>query len=205
MTSRRLIQLYLGLLLYGFSVALMLQANLGLNPWNVFHQGVSLQTGWSFGTVVLAIGAVVLLLWVPLRQRPGIGTVSNVLMIGYATDLSLLFIPAPEGYPLRFGMLGAGILLNGIAGASYIGAGLGPGPRDGLMTGLVARTGGSIRAVSTTIELTVLAIGWLIGGIAGIGTLFYALTSGWIVQHFLAILTIRKGEALPSSTSPFEP
>ena len=205
MTFRRLIQLYLGLLLYGLSVTLMLQANLGLNPWNVFHQGVSIQTGWSFGTVVLAIGAVVLLLWVPLRQRPGIGTVSNVLVIGYATDLSLFFVPAPEGYPSRFAMLGAGILLNGIAGAAYIGAGLGPGPRDGLMTGLVAQTGGSIRVVSTLIELTVLAIGWLIGGIAGVGTLLYALTIGWIVQHFLAILTIGKGETLPSSTSPFEP
>ena len=203
--ARRLIQLYLGLLLYGFSVTLMLRANLGLNPWNVLHQGVALQTGLSFGTVVLAIGAVVLLLWLPLRQRPGIGTVSNVLVIGYATDLSLLFVPAPEGYPLRFAMLGAGILLNGIAGAAYIGAGLGPGPRDGLMTGLVARTGGSVRLVSTMIELTVLAIGFLIGGIAGIGTLLYALTIGWIVQHFLAILSVRKVAALASASTPANP
>src|SRR5690349_9708795 len=182
MQTRRYLQLYSGLLLYGFSVALMLRANLGLNPWNVFHQGVALQTGWSFGTVVLVVGALVLLLWWPLRQRPGVGTVSNVLVIGFASDASLLLLGTPESYGPRFALLALGILLNGIAGAAYIGAGLGPGPRDGLMTGLVRRTGKSIRLISTSIELSVLAIGWLIGGIAGVGTVAYALTIGWIVQ-----------------------
>ncbi len=200
--TRRLFQLYAGLLLYGLSVALMIRANLGLNPWNVFHQGVALQTGWSFGTVVLIVGAVVLLLWVPLRQRPGIGTISNVLVIGFATDLCLLFLPPFETYPPRFALLGLGIVLNGLAGAAYIGAGLGPGPRDGLMTGLVARTGGSVRVVSTSIEIVVLAIGWSIGGVAGIGTLLYALTIGWLLHHFLPILTVARVEKAQGISGP---
>jgi uncharacterized membrane protein YczE len=200
---RRLSQLYAGLILYGFSVALMIRGNLGLNPWNVFHQGIALQTGWSFGTVVLVVGAFVLLLWWPLRQRPGIGTISNVLVIGFATDVSLWVIGSPDGYASRFALLALGIILNGLAGAAYIGAGLGPGPRDGLMTGFVARTGRSIRQVSTSIELVVLAIGWLIGGIAGIGTVFYALTIGWIVQFFLPLLSVEKpGRAIPRRTLP---
>ena len=195
MLIRRLVQLYAGLLLYGFSVALMLNANLGLNPWNVFHQGVALQTNWSFGTVVLVVGAFVLLLWVPLRQKPGIGTISNVLVIGFATDITLLFLPIPEGYPLRFAALMLGILLNGIAGAAYIGAGLGPGPRDGLMTGLVGRTGRSVRLISTSLEISVLIIGWLIGGVAGVGTLLYAATIGWILHYFLPVLRIAKTDS----------
>ena len=201
---RRLIQLYAGLILYGFSVALLLRANLGLNPWNVFHQGVAVQSGWSFGTVVLVVGVFVLLLWLPLRQRRGIGTISNVLVIGIAADASLLLIGTPEGYPMRFALLGLGIVLNGVAGGAYIGAGLGPGPRDGLMTGLVGRTGRSIRLVSTSIELSVLTTGWLIGGVAGIGTLLYALTIGWLVQFFLPLFTIRerKDRCPPQAPQP---
>lgn len=190
MMYRRLLQLYAGLILYGFSMALMLRADLGLDPWDVFHQGVTLRTGWSFGTVVIAVGAAVLLLWVPLRQKPGIGTISNVFVIGLAVDASLYILAAPDGYPARLTMLLAGIVLNGIAGGAYIGAGLGPGPRDGLMTGFVGRTGLSIRLVRTTIEVAVLAIGWLLGGTVGLGTVLYALSIGWLVQVFLPLFTI---------------
>jgi uncharacterized membrane protein YczE len=190
MFLRRFLQLQAGLVLYGFSMALMLRANLGLDPWDVFHQGVAMRIGWSFGTVVIVVGALVLLLWLPLRQKPGIGTVSNIIVIGLAVDASLWLLAAPEGYPARLSMLIAGIVLNGIAGGAYIGAGLGPGPRDGLMTGFVGRTGLSIRLVRTTIELTVLAIGWLLGGTVGLGTVLYALSIGWLVQVFLPLFTI---------------
>lgn len=190
MPYRRLTQLYAGLLLYGFSMALMLRANLGLDPWDVFHQGLAERTGWSFGTVVIVVGAAVLLLWIPLRQKPGIGTISNIFVIGLAVDASLFLLAVPEGYPARLSMLIAGILLNGITGGAYIGAGLGPGPRDGLMTGFVRRTGLSIRLVRTTIEVTVLAVGWLLGGTVGLGTVLYALSIGWLVQVFLPLFTI---------------
>jgi uncharacterized membrane protein YczE len=192
MMIRRFTQLQLGLILYGFSMALMIRAGLGLNPWDVFHQGVAANTGWSVGTVVMAVGAGVLLLWVPLRQRPGIGTISNILVIGLSVDACLAVIPEIHGLPLRASLLGLGIFLNGVAGGAYIGAGLGPGPRDGLMTGLVARTGGSVRKVRTGIEIVVVAIGWLLGGTAGLGTILYALAIGPLVQAMLPIFTIRE-------------
>jgi len=197
MLMRRLIQLYAGLVLYGVSVALMLRANLGLEPWGVFHQGVALRTGWSFGTITILVGALVLLLWIPLRQKPGIGTISNVFVIGLAVDAALPFVDAPEGYAARTAMLAAGIVLNGLAGGAYIGAGLGPGPRDGLMTGIVRRTGLSIRLVRTSIEVVVLASGWLLGGVVGLGTMLYALSIGWLVQIFLPALTVRDRIAPP--------
>lgn len=190
MMTRRLTQLYAGLILYGFSMALMLRANLGLDPWDVFHQGIAMRTGWSFGTVVNVVGALVLLLWLPLRQRPGIGTISNIVVIGLAVDASLYFLPVPETLPVRVALLALGIVLNGVAGGAYIGAGLGPGPRDGLMTGFVRRTGWSIRLVRTGIELSVLAIGWMLGGTIGLGTVLYAVSIGWLVQIFLPPLTI---------------
>jgi hypothetical protein len=192
MMTRRLTQLYLGLLLYGFSMALMIRADLGLNPWEVFHQGAAERTGWSFGTVVIVTGALVLLLWAPLRQKPGIGTISNIFVIGLAADASLWLVPDGLPLPVRISFLLGGILLNGIAGAAYIGAGLGPGPRDGLMTGLAARTGWPIRGVRTGIELVVLAAGWLMGGTAGLGTILYAVAIGPIVQSMLPIFTIRE-------------
>ena len=191
MLLRRLIQLYAGLALYGFSVALMVRADLGLNPWNVFHQGVALRAGLSFGTAVVMVGGFVLLLWLPLRQKPGFGTVSNILVIGLAADLSLGLLGTPEHYPARFALLGLGILLNGVAGGAYIGAGLGPGPRDGLMTGLAERTGWALGPVRTGLEIGVLALGWLLGGTAGIGTLLYALGVGWLVEYFLPLFTVR--------------
>lgn len=185
MMTHRLFQLSWGLTLYGFSMALMLRANLGLDPWDVLHQGIAPSLGLSFGMTVNIIGLIVLLLWIPLRQRPGIGTVLNIVVIGTAVDLSLLILPMPEGYPLRFLFLILGIGLNGLAGGAYIGAGLGPGPRDGLMTGLCARTGWPVKIVRTAIELTVLAVGWLLGGTAGLGTVLYAISIGWVVHHTL--------------------
>jgi uncharacterized membrane protein YczE len=190
MILRRLAQLYAGLILYGVSMALMVRPNLGLDPWDVFHQGVTRHVGLSFGTVVILTGAVVLLLWVPLRQKPGIGTVSNVIVIGIAADAALALFAAPQGYPARFAMLIAGIVLNGVATGAYMGARLGPGPRDGLMMGLVGRTGLSVRLIRTSIELSALAVGWLLGGTAGIGTVLYAVSIGWLIQLFLPWFTI---------------
>ncbi len=188
---RRLPQLFGGLALYGTSMALMLRATLGVNPWDVFHQGLSRHLPLSFGLVTAVTGAVVLLLWLPLRQRPGIGTVANVVVIAVSVDAALALISAPSALPARAALLAAGIVLNGLASAAYIGARLGPGPRDGLMTGLAARTGWSIRLVRTGIELTVLAVGWLLGGTVGIGTVAYALAIGPLTQAFLPLLTVR--------------
>lgn len=188
--ARRLIQLYAGLVLYGASMALQIRADLGLDPWDVFHQGVSQHTGLSFGTVVIITGAVVLLAWVPLRQRPGVGTVSNVFVIGIAVDVSLALLPAAGSTPVALAMLLAGVGLNGVASGAYIGAGLGPGPRDGLMTGLVRRTGGSIRVVRTSIEVAVLAVGAALGGTVGLGTVLYALSIGPLVHILLPRMTV---------------
>jgi uncharacterized membrane protein YczE len=190
MMPHRLFQLFWGLALYGFAMALMLRANLGLDPWDVLHQGLAPRLGLSFGMTVNLIGLVVLLLWIPMRQRPGIGTVCNILVIGTAVDLSLLILPAPEGYTMRLAWLVVGIILNGIAGGAYIGANLGPGPRDGLMTGLCRRTGWPVKLVRTAIELTVLAVGWLMGGTVGLGTILYAVSIGWIVHHSLPFFAI---------------
>jgi uncharacterized membrane protein YczE len=187
---RRLAQLYAGLVLYGASMALQIRAGLGLDPWDVFHQGVADRTGLSFGTVVIITGAVVLLAWIPLRQRPGFGTVSNVFVIGIAVDATLAVLPHAGSAPVAVAMLLAGVGLNGLAGGAYIGAGLGPGPRDGLMTGLVRRTGGSVRAVRTTIEISVLVVGAALGGTVGVGTLVYALSIGPLVHAFLPRLTV---------------
>ena len=192
MMTRRLIQLYLGLVLYGFSMALMLRADLGLDPWDVFHQGLAERLGWSFGTVVIVVGAAVLLFWIPLRQRPGIGTLSNIVVIGLAVDASLAALPTVESLPVRVALLVGSIVLNGVAGGAYIGAGLGPGPRDGLMTGIVGRTGWSIRLVRTSIELTVLAVGWALGGTVGLGTVLYAVSIGPLVHQFLPWFTIAR-------------
>jgi uncharacterized membrane protein YczE len=192
MMIRRLVQLFAGLSLYGFSMALMLRADLGLDPWDVFHQGVATHIGLSFGTIVCVVGALALLLWIPLRQKPGIGTLSNIVVIGVAVDLSLAVLPPVEGLAARGALLVLGIVLNGVAGGAYIGAGLGPGPRDGLMTGIVRRTGWPLRTVRTGIEITVLAVGWALGGTIGLGTVLYAVTIGPLVHRFLPMFTIRQ-------------
>ncbi|SPU54955.1 Uncharacterized BCR, YitT family COG1284 [Brevundimonas vesicularis] len=193
--TRRLIQLFAGLFLYGLSIALIVRADLGLDPWDVLNQGVFEQfakpAGVSFGIVVNLIGMAVLLLWIPLRQKPAIGTVANVLLIGTVANFGLDWIPSDLDLPLRAGLLIAGIVLNGVASGAYIGAGLGPGPRDGLMTGIVARTGWPVKWVRTAIELTVIAVGWMLGGSVGVGTLLYALTIGPLVHIFLPLFTIR--------------
>lgn len=187
---RRLTQLYAGLVLYGLSIALLVRAELGLMPWSVLDQGLSRSTGLSLGTVSILVGAVVLLSWLPLRQRPGVGTVSNVFVIGLALDLSLAVLPDVEGLPLRLALLVLGVVGNGIATAAYIGVHLGPGPRDGLMTGLVRRTGGSVRLVRTGIEVVVVVLGVLLGGTIGLGTVAYALGIGPLVQLLLPRLTV---------------
>lgn len=198
MMIRRLIQLFAGLSLYGFSIAIMIEAALGLEPWGVFNEGVVRHSALTFGLVVNIIGALVLLLWIPLKQKPGIGTIANVLIIGTAVDISAQFIPDIDGYAARTAFLLAGIALNGLAGGLYIGAGLGPGPRDGLMTGLHRRTGWPLRRVRTGIELVVLALGFAMGGTVGIGTVIYALCIGPIVQFFLPKLTVREAQPKPA-------
>jgi len=202
---RRLAQLCGGLVLYGVSDSMLLLAGLGVDPWDVFHQGLSRRIGLGVGTWAVLIGAAVLLLWIPLRQRPGFGTLSNVLVIGFVIDLVLAIVPPAHAVPARVTVLCGGVLLNGIATGAYIGAGLGPGPRDGLMTGLAAR-GHSIRAVRTGIELIVLLAGWLLGGTVGLGTVLYALGIGPLAHVFVPRLTVqpprvpdRKAAELPGA------
>ncbi|MFI9820089.1 YitT family protein [Streptomyces sp. NPDC052013] len=188
--ARRLFQLYAGLALYGASSALLVRSGLGLEPWNVLHQGLSERTGLSMGLVLTIVGATVLLLWIPLRQRPGLGTVSNVLVIGAAMDATLAVVPDAHGVPARVAFMVAGIVLNGAATGLYIAARFGPGPRDGLMTGLHQRTGISIRLVRTAIEITVVASGFVLGGTVGVGTLLYALAIGPLAQLFLRVFAV---------------
>jgi uncharacterized membrane protein YczE len=196
--GRRTVQLAIGLVLYAVSITFLVRSGLGTMPWDVLSQGVAHRTGLSFGTVTLALSAVVLAAWVPLRQRPGAGTVANVLVIGFLVDpfLALLaLLPDPLTPLVAVGLVVVGIGLNGLATALYIGAQFGPGPRDGLMTGLVARTGRSTRLVRTSIEVVVVAAGWLLGGTAGVATLAYALTIGAIVHHLLPRFTVGVGAA----------
>ncbi|OKI75121.1 membrane protein YczE [Micromonospora sp. CB01531] len=201
--ARRLTQLYAGLTLYGVSMALMIRSGLGLDPWDVFHQGLARQTGLSFGTVTIAVGALVLLLWIPLRQRPGLGTVSNVVVIGLVVDGTLALVPAGGGLPLRICLLVVGIVANGAATGLYLGAAFGPGPRDGLMTGYVARRPGrSIRLVRTVIEVTVLALGWLLGGTVGVGTVAYALAIGPLAQLFIPLFAVPPQQSEESAVEP---
>lgn len=189
--ARRLVQLYAGLVLYGVSASMLLLANLGVDPWDVFHQGLARRTGIAVGTWVIIVGVLVLLLWIPLRQRPGLGTLSNVVVIGLVVNAVLAVAPPARELPVQLALMAGGVLLNGVATGAYIGAGLGPGPRDGLMTGL-ARRGHSLRVVRTGLELTVLLAGWLLGGTVGIGTVLYALSIGPLAHWFVPMLTIRE-------------
>lgn len=189
-TIRRWSQLLLGLFLYGVAIALMIRADLGLDPWTVLAQGIEVQTGWSIGLVVVLIGLGVLLLWIPIRQRPGIGTVLNVLLIGPAMDLALLVLETPDELWGSILMFTGGLSLLAIATGLYIGARFGPGPRDGLMTGAHARFGWPIWKVRTGVEVSVLAIGWLLGGTVGLGTLAFALLVGPMVGVTLPRLRV---------------
>ncbi len=186
---RRLPRLLLGLVLCGFGIALMVAGDLGLGPWDVLHQGISNRIGVPIGTVTIAVGALVMLLWLPLRERPGLGTVLNVLLIGIVLDLTLLVLDTPESLVLRAVMMLSGPLIFGIGTGLYIGAGLGPGPRDGVMTGL-ARRGLPVAGVRTAIELTALGGGWLLGGTAGAGTIVFAFGVGPVVHWALPRLTV---------------
>ncbi|MFD9036637.1 YitT family protein [Streptomyces sp. NPDC059567] len=183
--TRRLAQLYVGLALYGISSALLVRGGLGLEPWGVLHQGLAEKTGLTIGVVSIIVGAAVLLLWIPIRQKPGLGTVSNVFVIGVAMDGTLALVPEVESIAARIALLVLGIVLNGAATGLYIAARFGPGPRDGLMTGLHRITGRSIRLVRTAIEVAVVATGFLLGGSVGVGTVLYALSIGPLAQFFL--------------------
>ncbi|MFI6980317.1 YitT family protein [Embleya sp. NPDC050154] len=184
----RLIRLFLGLALFGVGIALMVRARLGLDAWNVLHEGVAERTGLPFGQVVIGTAVLVLLLWIPLRQRPGFGTIANVVVVGLVVDGVLWLLPAPENLPLRAALLAAAIVLTALATGLYIGAGLGPGPRDGLMTGWATR-GHSIRLGRTVIEVTVLGTGVLLGGTVGVGTIVFTLAIGPLAHWFLPRLT----------------
>ena len=199
MLARRLLQLYLGLALYGASAGLIILSALGNDPWDVLHQGLSRQTGIGTGIWVCIAGALVMLLWIPLRQRPGLGTLSNVVVVGLVLELCLAAFEPAEDPAARWTLLLSGVLLNGMATGLYIGARFGPGPRDGLMTGLAAR-GMSLRAVRTGIELTVLAAGIALGGTAGVGTVIYALAIGPLAHVFVPAFTIAPTRAAVAAT-----
>jgi uncharacterized membrane protein YczE len=180
---------------------MLLLSGLGVDPWDVFHQGLSRRSGVAVGTWVIVVGATVLLLWIPLRQRPGLGTLANAVVIGLVINLVLAIAPVPHTLPLQVALMLGGVGLNGLATGAYIGAGLGPGPRDGLMTGFAAR-GHSLRVVRTILEVTVLIVGWLLGGTVGVGTVAYALGIGPLAQVFVPMLSVDRGQEAQGRASP---
>ena len=188
--GRRVPQLYVGLVLYGVSLAMMVRAGLGLAPWDVFHSGLARFLPLSLGEVIVAMSFVVLLLWIPLREVPGLGTISNALVVGVAADLTLGLLVQPDAITLRVALLLLGVAGNALATALYIGSQFGRGPRDGLMTGLVRRTGWSLRLVRTGLEVTVVVLGLLLGGVLGLGTVLYALAIGPLTQAMLPWFTV---------------
>ena len=192
--AARLAQLLGGLVLYGGSLALMVRAGIGLAPWDVLHQGLATRLGWSFGAVTALTGVLVLAAWFPLRERPGIGTVLNVVIVAVSVDAGLAAVPPAESLPWQASMLVSGVVLNGLATASYVGARLGAGPRDGLMTGWHARTGWPLRRVRTIIELAVVIVGWFLGGTVGPGTVLYAVAIGPLTQVFLPRVAVSSRE-----------
>ncbi len=187
---RRLAQLLVGLTLYGASMAFLVRCTLGMLPWDVLHYGVALHVPLSLGTVVIIASLSVLLLWVPLRQMPGLGTIANSVGIGVALDATLHVLPTAQDLPTQLLLLAAGIFGNGLATALYLGAQLGPGPRDGLMTGVSRVSGASLRLVRTGIEIVVVIVGWLLGGVVGLGTLAYALAIGPLTQWLLPMCLV---------------
>ncbi len=193
---RRLLQLLVGVLLYGASMALVVRGGLGVIPWDVLHTGLIAHIPVSFGQMSILLSLAVLLMWIPLRQKPGLGTVANVFLVGLAADLVLALVPPGDSLGVRWALMLGGIALNGIATAMYMGSQLGPGPRDGFMTGLARVSGRSLRQVRTGIEVTVVALGWMLGGAVGIGTVLYALAIGPLAQWMLPWFAV----ALPPPT-----
>ena len=191
---RRLAQLLLGLVLYGASLAMMVRGDLGLAPWDVLHSGVTRHLPLTLGQAVVAMSFVVLLAWIPLREKPGVATIANAVLVGLSADATLALLDRPGGVLARAALTGGGVLLCGVASAMYIGAQLGRGPRDGLMTGLARRTGLSLRLVRTGLEVGVVLLGLLLGGVLGAGTVLYALSIGPLTQRWLPAWTV----ALPS-------
>jgi uncharacterized membrane protein YczE len=188
--ARRLPQLYVGLFLYGVSLALMVRGALGLAPWDVLHSGFIRHVPMTLGQAVILFSFVVLVLWIPLREMPGLGTISNALVVGFSADATLAVLTQPDSLAARIALMVGGVALCGLASALYIGAQLGRGPRDGLMTGLARRTGLSLRLVRTGLEVAVVVIGLLLGGKLGIGTVAYALAIGPLTQLMLPWFTV---------------
>lgn len=201
----RLVRLVVGQLLFGLALAMLLRAGWGGAPWDVLHQGVALRTGWAFGLVVLLAGALVLLLWVPLRVRPGVGTVGNVVLVALSIEVGLGLLPPAGSWPVAALLVVGGVVLNGLATALYVGVALGPGPRDGLMTGLAARTGLPVGLVRGALEVAVVAAGWLLGGTVGVGTLAYALGIGPVVGLLLPRLSMPGAGAAVGRRAPAGP
>lgn len=197
--TRRVVQLVVGLFLYGAGCALTVEAGLGVDPWTVFAQGISVHTGIGIGWVTNIVGFVVLLVWIPLRQKPGVGTIANILMVGTSMQVVLWLVPPVSGVLLQVTVLLGGIVLVALASGLYIGARFGPGPRDGLMTGLHARLRWPIWLCRASVEITVLAIGWLLGGTVGIGTVLFAALIGPLVHIALPLLDTRRPETLPAA------
>ncbi|MBZ5737147.1 membrane protein YczE [Nocardioides mangrovi] len=192
--GRRLPQLYVGLVLYGVSIAMLLQSGYGLAPWSVFESGLIQHVPLTLGEAVIVVSFVLLLLWIPLREVPGLGTISNAVIIGVAIDATTAVLPEPDAIVLRVGLMVGGVALCGLATAMYIGAQFGRGPRDGLMTGLARRTGRSLRLVRTCLEIAVVLVGLSLGGALGIGTVLYALAIGPLTQLWLPAWTIHPVE-----------
>ncbi len=186
----RLPLLFVGLVIYGASLGMMVQADLGLAPWDVLHSGLIRHVPITLGQAVVLMSFVVLLLWIPLKEKPGLATISNAIVVGLAADATLLVLDRPDALALRIALMVAGVLTCGLATALYIGAQLGRGPRDGLMTGLARRTGLSIRLVRTLIEVSVVLIGLTLGGVLGVGTIVFALTIGPVTQVLLPIFVV---------------
>jgi uncharacterized membrane protein YczE len=196
MMIRRVSQLLVGLVLFGFAIAMMVQAGIGVSPWDVLTQGIARQTGLAFGLITNVVGLLVLLLWIPIRQKPGLGTLLNVLLIGPSAQFGLWLLPVARELWEQAALFAGGMAMLALATGLYIGARFGPGPRDGLMTGIHRRWGWRLWIVRTSIEVTVLAIGWLLGGNVGIGTVLFALLIGPMVNLTIPLLTV------PTRTSP---
>ncbi|KGA04720.1 MAG: hypothetical protein GM43_4190 [actinobacterium acMicro-4] len=188
--TRRWGQLFAGLFLFGFAAAMMLRSGLGVDPWTVFAEGIHIRWGFGIGWVIVITGVIVLLIWIPLRQKPGFGTIMNVLLLGPAMEVGLVLIETPASLVHRGFLFAAGLLMMGIASGLYIGARFGPGPRDGLMVGFNARFGWPMWAVRTVVEVTVLVIGWVLGGSFGVGTVIFALSIGTLAQRSIMVFRV---------------